>query len=274
MLSAKEIREVKFSKAMGGYKQEEVDILLDKVESDYEYFERMIKELGTKVETLNSQIEEHKSSQDSIQNVLVSAQKLADNIVSEAKLKSEQIVAQAQQSIEDITNQEKQLSEMFDKKAESRKAQIEQEMAQIVAQAQAKKESIEKAAADSVARQKMLFDKIKYEIAAFRSDVTAKYKQHIELLSGIAGTVPMDPQEIAAAVSAELDKAPNAKDFLPQAKTEEKQEEKILQIESEPLEKIEDIETVEPQEPVKQESIFGFVVNTEGDDEFSDDDDK
>mgnify|MGYP002512989140 CR=1 FL=1 len=36
MLSATEIKNVKFARAMSGYKQEEVDILLDKIEADYD----------------------------------------------------------------------------------------------------------------------------------------------------------------------------------------------------------------------------------------------
>ena len=44
MLSAAEIRNVKFTKAMGGYKQEEVDVLLDRVEADYAQFDRSVKD--------------------------------------------------------------------------------------------------------------------------------------------------------------------------------------------------------------------------------------
>ncbi len=265
MLSANEIREVKFPKSMSGYKQEDVDIFLDKVESDYEYFEKIIKELGAKVESLNQELQEHKSSQDSIQNVLVSAQKLADNIVSEAKAKSEQIVADAQKSIENITNKEKELSEMFDKKAEARKAQIEQEMTKIVAEAQAKKESIEKATADSVARQKMLFDRLKIEIAAFRAEVNEKYKQHIELLAGIVPSVPMSPEEIAVAVSAELDKAPEAKEFLPEPQIINEQP--VIKEEEPEKEGIVINEPKQESDSAKQQSIFGFVVRTEDDEE-------
>ena len=57
MLSALEIKNVKFSKAMGGYKQEEVDILLDKIEADIGQYERLVRELQTKNEALNSEIE-------------------------------------------------------------------------------------------------------------------------------------------------------------------------------------------------------------------------
>lgn len=88
MLSVAEIRNVKFTKAMGGYKQEEVDVLLDRIEADYTQFERAFKEYKAKIDSMNKEIETLKSSQNSIQNVLLSAQKLADQIVDEAKQKS------------------------------------------------------------------------------------------------------------------------------------------------------------------------------------------
>ena len=85
MLNSKEIRNVKFSKSMGGYKQEEVDIFLDKIEADYISYEKITTEFQQKIDTLNKEIDDYKNSQSSIQNVLLSAQKLADQIIEEAK---------------------------------------------------------------------------------------------------------------------------------------------------------------------------------------------
>ena len=99
MLSATEIRNVKFTKAMGGYKQEEVDVFLDRIETDYNQFDRIIKEYKAKIESMNAEMEGLKNSQNSIQNVLLSAQKLADQIVDEAKQKSAEIINNAQSNI-------------------------------------------------------------------------------------------------------------------------------------------------------------------------------
>ena len=115
MLNSKDSRNVKFSKSVGGYKQEEVDILLDKVEADYEQFERVTRELQGKIDALEKDISGYKTSQDSLQNVLLSAQKLADQIVDEAKAKSEQIVKNAEASIELITAREKERASAFER---------------------------------------------------------------------------------------------------------------------------------------------------------------
>ena len=219
MLSAAEIRNVKFTKSMSGYKQEEVDVLLDKIEADYAQFDRAVKEYRAKIEAMNKEIESLKSSQNSIQNVLVSAQKLADQIVDEAKQKSEQIVKNAETSIEVITAREKELAAAFELKAKERKESLEKELADMVKTAQIKADSMKAAAEDSVARQQLLYDKLKMEMSAFKAAVSAKYKEHLELLKALPDTVPMDPKHIAEVVSAAVDKAPKPESFIATGET-------------------------------------------------------
>lgn len=248
MLSSLEIKNIKFSKAMGGYKQEEVDVLLDKVEADYLQFERVIKELQAKLEALEAENEEFKNSKNSIQNVLLSAQGLADKIVNEAKEKSEEIIRNAETSISEITNREKELSATFEYKAQERKAQVEAELNEMVAAAEAKAAAIMKGAEDSVARQQMLFDKLKIEIAAFKTGITAKYKEHLSLLNVIPDTVPLTPEEMSAAITAEFDKAPKAASFI------EKEEDVALPVEEDAV--------FERENAAFEEVLNGFSVDT------------
>ena len=214
MLNAAEIRNVKFTKAMGGYKQEEVDVLLDRIEADYAQFDRVIKEYKTKIDSMNKEMETLKNSQNSIQNVLLSAQKLADQIVDEAKQKSEEIVNNAQSNIEVITAREKELATAFDIKAKERKEKLQKELDDMVKTAQIKADSMRAAAEDSVARQQLLYDKLKMEMSAFKAAVSAKYKEHLEMLKALPDTVPMDPKRMAEIVAAAVDKAPSAESFI------------------------------------------------------------
>lgn len=206
MLTVSDIRNVKFSRAVGGYKAEDVDVLLDKIEADYASYERTIKDYELKVETLNSEIEGFKNSQSSIQSVLVSAQKLADQIVNDAKAKSEEIIKQAEKNIENITVREKELSAAFELKAKEQKAALEQELGAMVNSAREKAEVISSGAEETVKRQQMLFDRLKLEIAAFKNDISARYKEHIELLSKLPDSVPGDPKYISEVLSASYDK--------------------------------------------------------------------
>lgn len=204
MLSSNDIRNIKFSKSVGGYKQEEVDILLDKVENDYEQYERNLRELTDKIDALNNQIEGYKETQSSIQNVLLSAQKLADQIVEEAKQKSEEIINNAEANISIITAREKELSNAFELKASERKASAEAEINDMLSDAKRKAEAIEKATETSVNRQQMLFDRLKVEITSFKADITRKYKEHLELLQKLPDSSGMDPSYIAQLVSTDF----------------------------------------------------------------------
>ena len=214
MLNSVDIKNVKFSKARSGYNQEEVDVLLDKIETDYAHLERAAKDFQNKIDGLNKEIEGYKNSQNSLQNILLNAQKLADQIVDDAKIKSAEMIKEAEERVAIITKEEEDLSQEFEVKANERKSELESELSQTIAVAEKRASSVTTAADDSVKRQQVLFDKIKLEIAAFRADITQKYKEHLELLQKIPDTVPMDPKRISEAVSAVIDRVPEAETFV------------------------------------------------------------
>ncbi|MBR3968049.1 MAG: DivIVA domain-containing protein [Clostridia bacterium] len=263
MLNANEIKSVRFSAAVGGYKKDEVDVFLDKVEADYEQFEKTLREMNNKISELKTELEDYKNSQGNIQNVLVSAQKFADQIVEEAKQKSAEIIASAQDSIEKITAQEKELTTAFDKKASERKDALQSDVDKIISNAEQKQTAIEAATQDCVDRQQLLFNKMKIEVAAFKAEITAKYKEHLELLASLPDSVPNDPSEIAAAVSLSYDKVPTVKEYAKNpVELALSTDEVIMETPSEePAEKL--IETVT--------GSSGFVINS---DEFDFDDDE
>lgn len=214
MLSASEIRNVRFATAMTGYKKEEVDVFLDKVEADYIQIERTLIEMNNKINSLKSELEDNKNSQGNIQNILISAQKFADQIVEEAKQKSAEIVAAAEESIKKITAQEKELTTTFDQRASERKDALQKDVDAIIANAEKKQAAVENATQDCIDRQQLLFNKMKIEIAAFKAEITSKYKEHLELLASIPDTLPSDPAEIAAAVSLSFNTVPSVQEYV------------------------------------------------------------
>ena len=259
MLTADEIRNITFSSSMKGYKKEEVDILLDKVESDYEQFERTLREMNSKINELKGELEDCKNSQGNIQNVLVSAQKFADQIVEEAKTKSAEIISSAQESIEKITAQEKELTSAFDKKAGERKTALENDIEKIIVNAEKKQAAVETATQDCIDRQQLLFNKMKAEIASFKAEITAKYKEHLELLSSLPDTVPNDPAEIAQAVALSFDVMPTVDEYVQNPESFDFSDNEDESENEEPAEKL--LESV---------AETGFVINA---DEFDFDDD-
>ena len=215
MFTSEDIKNVTFSKARGGFNPEEVDVFLDKVEADYLLFEKVSKDYQAKIAELESKVKDLEKAQNSIQNVLLSAQKLADQIVDEAKEKSDDIIKNAESNITLITAKEKEIATAFEIKAKERKETLEKELEKMVSGAKLKADSITAAAKDSVERQQVLFDKLKIEIAAFKSAVTSKYKEHLNILQEIPETVPMDPKKMAEVITAKIDAAPEAEEFIP-----------------------------------------------------------
>lgn len=214
MFTAEDIKNVSFSKSMSGYKPEEVDTFLDKVESDYLSFEKISNEYQAEISRLQNEIDSAEHSKNSIQSVLLSAQKLAEQIVAEAKEKSDEMVRNAEASVAVITAQEKETVTAFEIKAAERKANLEAECDAMIKKAKLEADSITAAANDSVQRQQVLFDKLKLEIAAFKSAVTSKYKEHLSVLQEIPDAVQMDPERMAQVITAKIDALPNAESFI------------------------------------------------------------
>ena len=116
-----------------------------------------------------------------------------------------------------ITAREKELSAAFELKAQERKSELEKELSQMINTAKLKSDSMALAAQDSVEKQQLLFDKLKMEVAAFKAGVTAKYKEHLEILSSLPDSVPTDPKYIAQIVATAVDKTPDPLEFVKEA---------------------------------------------------------
>ena len=87
-------------------------------------------------------------------------------------------------------------------------------LANMVKDAKIKADSITAAANDSVQRQQVLFDKLKLEVAAFKSAVTSKYKEHLSILQEIPDAVQMDPERMAQVITAKLNDVPSPESFI------------------------------------------------------------
>ncbi len=222
MISSADVRNITFSNSMAGYKKDEVDILLDKIEVDLEKYENITRNQTQKISNLEAQIAELKESQNSIQSVLLNAQKLADSIVAEAKAKSNEIIADAQNNISDMTEKSKLLAQEFDTKANEKKERLEKDISEIIKTADEKKARIEAATAASVKNQQELFDKLKVEVALFKAEITEKYRQHLILISSIPDAVDVDPETAAklADEDFENEKSSNPQEALPEEKEE------------------------------------------------------
>lgn len=261
MLTTKEIREVTFSKQVNGYRREEVDVFLDKVESDYEAYERLVRELNLKVNELEEQLSESKTSEGTIQSVLLKAQNLADKIIAEAKEKSTSIIEDAKTNLESFKDREKELSGAFDKKAEERKKTAREALDKIIDEAKVNRDKISEATKKTVEKQAELYNRLKLETAAFKAEIMDSYKKHLELISKIPDSIPADPEDIAKAVDLNVDDLSDREGFIKGLD--------VIPAEEETQSNATDIieEIVSSQNEDSDEEIEGFVINTFSDEE-------
>lgn len=275
MYTANDIRNARFPTQMKGYKQEEVDIFLDAVENDYVEFQKTITELNNQITALKKESDELRISQSGIQNVLISAQKLADQIVEEARLKAEEIIVEAKVRANELSQSVDAQIANDKLVADQQKQKAEAEYAAIMKMTADKSQEMVTAAHDSVARQQLLFDKLKLDIVNFKSQIMAIYKEHIEALSKLPDEVPFDATRAAEAAAFAYDSRPTF-----DAPAEEQKEEETIETAEEVAEVTE--EPTEQDDKIEDNDVkLGFriqidetAVADEDDEEDDDEDDE
>lgn len=170
MLTLDEIRNIQFTKGIGGYKTAEVDDFVDECIATVEALIGEKDETTKKLNVLADKLMEYRQEEDNIRTALLSAQKMGDAVVREANLKAEQIV----------------------KEANDKAAQIER-----IARAE-------------IADEQATLEKMKAEVADFKAQILSIYRQHLELISNLPDVSPAETaapaaeQEPAAVVEEEI----------------------------------------------------------------------
>ena len=95
MMTPDSIANKRFDKAMGGYRQDEVDAFLEQIANEFRALQAEKDDLERKVEVLANKIEEYREDEDSLRSALIGAQKLGDSVIRESKSKAETILLDA-----------------------------------------------------------------------------------------------------------------------------------------------------------------------------------
>ncbi|MDF2986574.1 MAG: DivIVA family protein [Eubacterium sp.] len=101
---------IKFKKNFMGYKEDQVNEVLDSIIQDYELYIKENIELKDRISVLNEGIQHYKNIEESLQNTLIVAQQTgeeikknsyakAENIVKEAEIKAQKIINDANQEV-------------------------------------------------------------------------------------------------------------------------------------------------------------------------------
>lgn len=147
MLSAKDIREVKFTRSMGGYKTVEVDEFLDRCADAFEEMASQQEENAKKMQVLAETIMDYRNQEDSIRSALISAQKMSETVIKEAREQANDILDAARTEAETIH--------------ESLQSQIVSEQEELA--------------------------RVKREVAEFKANLLAIYRDHLNLINVLEG---------------------------------------------------------------------------------------
>ena len=166
MVTAKEIREVRFSRGMRGYDTTEVDAFLDQCTAAVETLTAEKEENTRKMQVLAETIMDYRKQEDSIRSAVLNAQRMSDQVVADARREAEQTVADA-------------------------KAQAEQILAEAKAQADIMRSDTQR----SIVEEREELVNVKREVAAFKDRLMSMYREHLRQI----GVLPdEDPDETPA----------------------------------------------------------------------------
>lgn len=225
------IRSVKFDYAMRGYKVADVEMFLSEVASDVDKLIAQNRALGERLTAIMKEQEnnvaapvtadskvkavDNSDNIENVQSILVSAQRFCDQIINEANEKAAAILFEANTKAKEIDEKVATVLAVFEKDIAERKANADSEIEKMLTDAAIKSEGIITAAHDSVARQQLLFDKLKVEVSEFKKQLFDNHKKQLEILQRIPDTVPYDPEHAAKALEFEFQSEPDFRSFLP-----------------------------------------------------------
>lgn len=192
MLTPQDVRAAQFEKNIRGYRTEEVDRFLDKVEEQLkqdedqaEELRRQIAELTAENQRLHKEMESYEADGDMLKSALINAQRMGENVIREANQKSEEILHRANLRGDDIIRDANELLQKASDRAD-----------EIINEANEKKLAQERE-----------YDRVRLEVTRFKSDVLNLYRSHVESLSRLPEFQKETPAQEAADAEPAADEA-------------------------------------------------------------------
>ncbi len=220
MLTPQDVHSVQFDKNLRGYRTEDVDKFLDRVEEQLKQdaeeaaaLRRQVEEQTQEIQRLKRELESYRADGDMLKSALINAQRMGESVIREANQKSDDILHRANLRADDIIRDANDLLQQANNRAE---------------------EMINEAVDQKKAEERE-YERIRLEVTRFKSDVLNLYRSHVESLSRLPEYQrEAQTEEASAAVAPEIPAQPE---------TEEQPAET-----AEPA-----VETAAPEEPQQEE---------------------
>lgn len=168
MLTPQDVRSVQFEKNLRGYRTEDVDRFLDKIEeqlaqdnTQMEQLRQQIADLTAENQKLKTELQSFEADGDMLKSALINAQRMGENVIREANQKAEEILHRANLRGDDVIRDANELLQKAKDHAED-----------MVAEATDKRMAEERE-----------YERVRLEVTRFKSDVLNIYRAHVESLS-------------------------------------------------------------------------------------------
>ena len=182
MLTPQDVHSVQFEKSFRGYRIEEVDRFLDRIEEqlkssadELERLQQQIQQLQSENQRLTKETEDYRADGEIMKSALINAQRIGENVIREANQKAEEIIHKANIRSDDIIRDANDLLQ----KATDRADEIVRE------------------ASDQRMLEEREYERVRLEVTRFKADVLNLYRSHVESLSRLPEYTPDAPAEAA-----------------------------------------------------------------------------
>ena len=267
MKTPEQIRDMEFQKGpMGGYKQSDVELFLEEVASQIEILTKQKNDAERKLQEMGKQAPEAALTATGIQNVLVSAQRVADQVVEDSKAEAERIIADANLKLAEADIKAREVISEAEAKAILLGETAETEAAKIIAAAVKEGETIVAEAKESIELEQKLYDRLKIEISDFRKKASQQCSALVELINQLPGEIPFNMERSKQVLSVDFSNPDEllkmaVEERLAKEKAEAEAEVKIepeVEATTEPV-----IEEVKEPETVEEPALEPEVVEEE-----------
>lgn len=170
-----EIRNFVFNKGAFGYKVEEVENCLNDIADFVELMQKEYNDAQKELQELRSRTSSLQEDEDSVKQIIISAQRLSSTVASEAKAKAKELVDSAQrerdQTLADATVKSKAIISEAEQKAREIERDIIGDSQRLAREAELKSKMEEERLA-----------KLKSEVSGFKTSLLTIYKKHLQHL--------------------------------------------------------------------------------------------
>lgn len=184
-MEAADIIDKKFSKALNGYKMEEVDEFLQEVSSAFLELKKQNEETEKKMEVLADKIREYRNDEEAIKEALLGAQKQSSAVLTSTKEKSEQMIKEAKEKCDKLL---KEAEGKVKERGEYAKKLVDDaniEKTKVIAECERRSAEIKANMEAEIKKQESILAKTRDESNAYREKLLNLYNEHIAFIKAV-----------------------------------------------------------------------------------------